>query len=382
MNKRGISGVVVIVLIVLLALVAITVIWLFVSVISSNPSGTFVDDDFEEGEEEEESVGFVWTENLGNPQPDVSVCPSWNCLGFADPTIGRLGDDLLVWGTIAGDHPFGPLIGRAISSDGGATFSFSPESSVVEPPLNISDPNAKWDRIKETVSIQWNSDVSRWDMWYLGYNVSFEDDPAFGFMQSSDEEGVNWPDSGTLIYRPASGSWDAGFLTGPTSPVRGDDGVWRIYYVGAGTDEGVGMLISDNKISWERYVNNNPVFVGESGGWDEKIIDCSVQYINGQFMMWYTGYSGVFDLETTSFFIGVATSDDGVDWERHDGNPVIVSGGAGEWNDLRVLDGEVVVEPDGSLLMAAYGNSLEGANRTEGNPYFKFGMVGFWRSSE
>ena len=44
------------------------------------------------------------------------------------------------------------------------------------------------------------------------------------------------------LYRPASGAWDGAFLTGP-SVVRGPDGLWRVYYAGAGTTVGIGIVV-------------------------------------------------------------------------------------------------------------------------------------------
>jgi hypothetical protein len=75
--------------------------------------------------------------------------------------------------------------------------------------------------------------------------------------------------------------------------------------------------------------------------------------------------------DKTPVSIGFATSPDGIRWTRHPQNPVIEPGKAGSWNDLRVVAPDVVVEPDGSLLMVAHGQSRH--DRTSG-------AIGFWRS--
>ncbi|MFH1425198.1 MAG: hypothetical protein ABIG28_00510 [archaeon] len=324
-------------------------------------------------------VGLVWEEVEGNPQLEVDICPSWNCLGFADPTIAWAEDGrLLVWGSAAGENPYGPVIARVVSLDNGKSFHFNPSERGVIEALSPDDAEAKWDRVKETVFVRWNEDFRRWDMWYLGYSESFSVDPGFGFLSSLDEEGLEWEESGEMIYRPEKESWDFGFLTGP-SVVKDDKGNWYLYYVGAGLDEGAGLLTSSDGRSWERYFANEPIFKGERGKWDEKIVDVSVSYIDGKFLMWYSGYSGELNMETTPISIGLAVSEDGVNFERVSDSPVVARGKKGKWNDLRVLDGDVVVEPDSSLLMAAYGNSLERAKI--GSSDFKFGMTGFWRSS-
>ncbi len=43
--------------------------------------------------------------------------------------------------------------------------------------------------------------------------------------------------------------------------------------------------------------------------------------------MWYSGYDGTFNR------IGYATSPDGIAWIKHEGNPILDIGSAGQWDD-------------------------------------------------
>jgi hypothetical protein len=60
---------------------------------------------------------------------------------------------------------------------------------------------------------------------------------------------------------------------------------------------------------------------------------------------------------------------------RSPNNPVLKPGPKGSWNDARVLAPDVIVEPDGSLLMCAYGQSKQNINNNS-----SAGSIAFWRS--
>jgi hypothetical protein len=207
-------------------------------------------------------------------------------------------------------------------------------------------------------------------MWYLGYSAPGLVAPAIGQMTSTDLKGTSWVRSGAPIYRPSSGGWDRDLVTGPTV-VQGPDKIWRLYYTGVGSKNGVGLLSSQDGSHWTPYANN-PILQAEPGAWDDQILEQAVAYSNGRYWMWYSGYSGQLQ-SSTSIAIGLATSSDGVHWTRNANNPVIKPGAAGSWNDLRVLAPDVIVESDGSLLMVAYGQSQSDIGHTAGS-------IGFWRS--
>lgn len=88
--------------------------------------------------------------------------------------------------------------------------------------------------------------------------------------------------------------------------------------------------------------------------------------------MWYSGFRSALTKDT-AIAIGLATSDDGVHWTRQADNPILRPGAKGRWNDMRVLAPDVLVQPDGSLLMAAYGMSREDIGKSAGS-------IGLWRS--
>ncbi len=323
----------------------------------SSPSSTF---------------GIIWKELPGNPSISPGDCPSWRCGGVSDPTLllGSQGK-VDVWLTTIGIQKNGsgfasngPYIAKASGRITPANqFHFSQENPVV--PVA---PEGSWDRYVETPTVRKIGETLI--MWYLGYAEPGFVAPALGQMAAANADGTAWVRSPQPIYRPSSSSWDNKLVTGP-SVVQGPDKVWRLYYSGIGTKNGVGLLTSQDGLAWAPY-SGNPVFENEPGGWDDQILEQAVVYARGMYWMWYSGWRG--DLKPdTAVSIGLATSPDGIHWARYPSNPVIQPGAAGSWDDLRVLAPDVAVEPDGSLLMAAYGQSRKDIGKAAG-------YIGFWQS--
>ncbi|HNR41758.1 MAG TPA: hypothetical protein PKL65_05970 [Bacteroidales bacterium] len=66
---------------------------------------------------------------------------------------------------------------------------------------------------------------------------------------------------------------------------------------------------------------NNPVFTGTGQDtWDRTIRERGfILNENGTYKLWYTGYNGP---DTVTKYLGYATSPDGINWTRYEGNPV------------------------------------------------------------
>jgi hypothetical protein len=209
-------------------------------------------------------------------------------------------------------------------------------------------------------------------MWYLGYARSFFEDPALGQTMSEGTEGTSFPRPAEPIYRARPGGWDGAFVTDPVA-VPDPAGGWRLYYIGAGTTVGVGLLTSPDGTTWTPHPDN-PLVEGDAGGWDQGFVGLEVIHHGGRWLMWYSGYREPLDLASTPIAIGLATSDDGVVWERHPANPVVEPGSPGAWNGLRIVSPSVHVEADGTLLMAVHGQSRADAAGAS------LGRIGLYRS--
>jgi len=107
---------------------------------------------------------------------------------------------------------------------------------------------------------------------------------------------------------------------------------------------GIYYASSSDGISWTSAVK---VFEsGESGSWEEKVSGPCVIYDGTIYKMWYTGSrAGVSKM-------GYATSSDGINWVKYSGNPVLVPGGNGGWDDWNTWGSNVLF--DGSTYMMWY----------------------------
>lgn len=93
----------------------------------------------------------------------------------------------------------------------------------------------------------------------------------------------------------------------------------------------IGYATSADGISWIRHPE--PVLSkGSSSDWDGKWVEspCVIKE-NGVYRMWYSGVSN-----SGHFGIGLATSTDGVHWEKYAGNPVLSHGGSTDIDGLGV----------------------------------------------
>ena len=311
-----------------------------------------------------------------NPQPEIQTCPAWDCLNHSDPTLGQLSTgELAVWFAAGGDRAEGkPVVGRALRAMDG---SWSLDAEPVMTPADATPES--WDTNRETPSVRWNAEENAWDMWYLGYNVSYHQDPAIGQTRSLDPAGTQWSRPAAPVYRPSAGQWDESFLTSPGA-VRGSDGVWRLYYAGASVNQNsalasIGVLTSEDGLTWTPH-QDNPVFVGMPGAWDHNILDPHVQFVGGRYVMWYSALAGQFS-EGVPISVGVAVSEDGYNWERL-GDAPILSPEEGTWRSQSVLDVEVLEREDGALIMVGYGRPLEPP--IPAYPDFKPGRIGLWIS--
>jgi len=130
----------------------------------------------------------------------------------------------------------------------------------------------------------------------------------------------------------------------------------------------------------------NPV-LGPGSGWDAWSYVNEVVPVDGTYHMFYMGqeegspFGRLFD-------IGHATSPDGSDWTRDPANPVLVRGGAGEWDSDSIAFPAVIhdgtefrmwyIGSDGEVDAVGYATSPDGTTWTKhaANPVMSAGPVG------
>ena len=229
------------------------------------------------------------------------------------------------------------------------------------------------------------SDTGLYKMWYTG--VDDGSIRSIGYATSTN--GITWTKyAGNPVLTRTAGSWDANVVVG--GDVVFDGVTYRMWYIGAESLAGpyaIGYATSTNGITWTKYVNN-PVVTGTVGSWDS-ILGCpGVISDTGLYKMWYMGAddSGIYG-------IGYAISTNGISWTKYAGNPVVVTGTVGSWDESQILCPDVIL--DGATYRMWYtGQDAQGGQRigyatspdgvswtkSSSNPVLNSGLLGGWET--
>ena len=196
-----------------------------------------------------------------------------------------------------------------------------------------------WDNEVMVPWVIFNSDSSRYEMWYTGLP---RPGGKIGFAISSD--GTTWKRELNPVLSPSPGTWDS-LLAGVPCVIR-ENGLYKMWYTGTATNpsgsaEGnrIGYATSPDGRNWTKYVGN-PVFTAGSGAWEAGAVAwCSIVRSAGGYVMFYNGCIANGNVNR----IGRATSVDGITWQRDAlNNPVLNIGETGTWDGNiylpRVLD--------------------------------------------
>ena len=223
----------------------------------------------------------------------------------------------------------------------------------------------------------------------------FTIDAAHQYKDSSSIGEITWNEhrDSPIIINGASGSWNEQKAATGISPIF-FDGRWWLYHGGidsGGTDR-IGVHISSGaSISgrWDDAVENPILDIGAPGAWDDTLVDHpSVIVYDGELLMYYGGYQG------TASRIGLAKSTDGINWVKSDSNPVLSPGNSGAWEDAGVghpsviYDGSQFVmayrgwevgDPDtrSRIGIATSDNGIDW-QRLADNPVLEYGDQGEW----
>ena len=182
-------------------------------------------------------------------------------------------------------------------------------------PVNplIRKGNTQYDNLGVSQPIVLEEDGT-YQMWYSGLSDS---NKSYIFYATS-TDGLRWTkyELTPVLYPGSSGSWDDLHVSNGLIIKENDE--YKMYYVGYHDYTQtwkVGLAISTDGINWTK--DQQPVL--EGGTWDKFIQPTSIIKIGSTYRMYYSGSD---ELES-NWKIGLATSTDGVSWEKFSGNPIM-----------------------------------------------------------
>lgn len=106
----------------------------------------------------------------------------------------------------------------------------------------------------------------------------------------------------------------------------------------------IGLATSADGINWEKH--SSPILQA-SAYWEYQLVASSVIKFNGSYYLYYTGRNMPY------YAVGVAVSSDGINFMKYSGNPVLTN--TQQWESNGVLDANVINE--NSTLKMVFMNS-------------------------
>jgi predicted GH43/DUF377 family glycosyl hydrolase len=182
-----------------------------------------------------------------------------------------------------------------------------------------------------------------------------------------------------IVLPPTPGSWDGKSTAAPI--VWKEDGKYYMLYQGWSNGSGpriLGLAESEDGLNWVKY-KNNPVMFPSAGAWDQGGFECgSLLKIDGRYWLYYTGIGA-----DGKARIGLATSEDLKSWSQHECNPIMDLGQPGSFDSGGVAFPSVLKGKQGyKMVYGGYGidsmqlglaSSSDGINwnRFPHNPVFR-----------
>ena len=130
-----------------------------------------------------------------------------------------------------------------------------------------------------------------------------------------------------------SGEWDQAKIA---HTVLFEDGQYHMWYKGWSDDVkgfiGVGYAFSPDGIRWQKHEANPVEFEFETDDWAWRFYSFDIIKKDSMYLMWYTG----FNKKDSTGYIGFAWSDNGLNWTKHP-EPVMKPGKDAEWDAATII---------------------------------------------
>ncbi len=183
-------------------------------------------------------------------------------------------------------------------------------------------------------------------MWFM--NLYDNGHADISYAESND--GISWHlgSNGPVLTSGSPGTWDD--YTVAMGYVLKVNGIYRLYYIGTRDshtgNRQIGLATSTDGIHWEKY--NDPII--QSDNINQYFMDVhGVIKYNGNYFMYYDASP---QNNYTNFNINMATSTDGIHWKKYGNNPILTKDRAWESDGVSYCS----VVKDSAGFKMSYGN--------------------------
>lgn len=209
-------------------------------------------------------------------------------------------------------------------------------------------------------------------------------DEGLGIASTTSKEGLFW-EKPTVCFEfdfiKECQSWDR-YGNRPAVVVK--DGVYHMWYNGQNAENGcIGYATSKDGKNWTKK-SEKPVLI-PTETWENRFIFCSQVVWDKQQQLYKMWYSAGERVEPNA--IGYATSKDGLNWTKHQVNPIFRANPKNKWESAKVNNCQVIKRENDYLMfytgytdpehaqigMAKSKNGVTGWVRFSGNPILKPG---------
>jgi len=273
--------------------------------------------------------GIHWTKHPANPVLDLGSPGAWDADRLEAPfVIQEAPDAYKMWYSA---WP-GCAIGYATSSDG-FTWNKYPDNPVLTPG------SASWNNncaIHPFVLYE----AGTYKMWLLTLGDDGSSQSSYlAYATSSDGITWNWDDANPVL----STDWETSIWRPDVFNNGSGYDLWYSAWIGEGLTT---YASSPDGLAWSKH--GSPVLSGTPGEWDDgRAVDPFVLFASGTYTMYYDNNN----------VMGLATSSDGIIWNKSASNPLFFPGTPGQWgapvvrfnpgSNGAVLDGFTITGSDG-----------------------------------
>lgn len=218
--------------------------------------------------------------------------------------------------------------------------------------------------------------------YYMYYSGSDKGNKNTQLGLATSDDGVTWKRFKRHPKNPIwKDAWDH-FLR-DVRVYRFDEADFWLYY--SDGDKHIDLARSTDGIHWKNY-EKNPI-LKRTQPWEALVMQQRILRIREKWYMWYSTYEG------KPRVTGLATSTDGIHWEKYKGNPILPLGEPGQWDDYSAFQPSVFFQ-DGYFHMIynasskanptgyrwGYALSKDGIHwkKSPQNPIFLPGDKGSW----